>query len=257
MAKQIRLTESDLKGIIRNSVTRYLKENADEVLDTPEMAIHAVHAADADRKKHTGRGKGSKDPEIRDKRKRQAGIFGDKAADLMNQEFNDPRFHVSGDRGARTMSYANDGKSAYLRPDMDDIGSAKLYSDDYVEGDEPLTLSSLSPEEYGDVDAMFNKFKGFHDRAEELDDKYLEESISRRTRKMLNEIYSDNSELLRTTYKQIISLCKMWDEAGEGDMISDEAQKVKGALYTALTTIENINGSHAKENVDNRNDGWF
>ena len=63
--KVISLNEEDLRNLIENTVRRFVTENFDEVLDTPERALHAVHAADADRKKHPGRSKLSKDPEIR------------------------------------------------------------------------------------------------------------------------------------------------------------------------------------------------
>lgn len=184
MAKQqIRLTEGDLKRIIRNSVVRYLNESADEI--SPEFLIHASHAADADKKKHPGRGKGSPDPEIRAKRDRQSKAFGSGAAERINQDINDPSYTVHGDRGARTLNYAKDGKSAYLRQDMDDIASQRLYDDNWQEGDAPLTVADLGPDEFGNVESVFNKFKGYHDRAKDLDDRYLEESVKRSVDKTL------------------------------------------------------------------------
>jgi hypothetical protein len=41
-----------------------------------------------------------------------------------------------------------------------------------------MTLSSLEPDEFSRVQGMFDKFRGYHDRAKELDDKYLEEKIT-------------------------------------------------------------------------------
>ena len=81
----------------------------------------------------------------------------------------------------------NKGKdSAYLRPDSDFAGT-KLYNDDYVEGDTPRTLADLDPEGYADAEKMFNKFKGYHDRAAALDDKYLEETIKKTVNNIIKE----------------------------------------------------------------------
>ena len=193
--KQIKLNENDLKAIIRNSVVRYLKENADEVLDTPEAALGAVYAADADKKKHPGRSKDSKDPEIRRKRDRQMGVFGDKAAQLMTGELgNDPRFTVKGDRGARTMQYQNGPKSAFLRADSD-FDSTPLYDADYQEGDEKQTLANLDPAERDATMSAFEKFKELHRRAREKYDSRLEESVKKHVadavKKLVNETTLD------------------------------------------------------------------
>lgn len=188
--KQIRLTESDLKSIIRNSVINYLNENTDEVLDTPEMAIHAAHAATADKKNHPGRGKDSKDPAIRARRDRQTKAFGEKAADMINQEMGDPDSMVIGDRGARRMMVANGPHSAYLTNDLEDIDSAKVYDDNFKEGDEPKAIADLkeiNPEFYAKIHKNFATFKGYHDRAKELDDQYLEEAVNRVLRRTLTE----------------------------------------------------------------------
>ena len=188
--KQIRLSESDLRAIIRESVINYLNENTDEVLDTPERAIHAAHAATADKKKHPGRGKDSKDPAIRARRDRQTKAFGEKAADLMNQEINDPDSMVIGDRGARRMMVANGPHSAYLTNDLEDIDSAKVYDDSYKEGDEPMAIADLkeiNPEFYAKIHKNFGTFKGYHDKAKELDDQYLEETVRRVMRRTLKE----------------------------------------------------------------------
>lgn len=190
--KQIRLSESDLRAIIRESVINYLNENTDEVLDTPERAIHAAHAATADKKKHPGRGKDSKDPAIRARRDRQTKAFGEKAADLMNQEINDPDSMVIGDRGARRMMVANGPHSAYLTNDLEDIDSAKVYDDSYKEGDEPMAIADLkeiNPEFYAKIHKNFGTFKGYHDRARELDDQYLEEAVNRVMRRSLKEAF--------------------------------------------------------------------
>ena len=188
MAKKvISLNEEDLRNLIENTVRRFVTENFDEVLDTPERALHAVHAADADRKKHPGRSKLSKDPEIRAKRERQARLFGDKAAELMNQDMNNPDFMVTGgERGPRTLYMAKGKDSAYLRPDTD-FPNAKVYNDDFKDGDTPRTMSDLDPDAYADAEAMFNKFKGYHDRAKELDDKYLEEIVRKAVKKVIKE----------------------------------------------------------------------
>lgn len=174
--KQVKLDENSLKNLIRESIIKYLDENVDEI--SPEFLIHSAHKAVDDKKNYPGRGKNSTDPAMRAKRDRQAKAFGDEAADRINQELGDDTFHVKGDRGARTMNYSSDGKSAFLRPDIEDLGATKLYADDYVEGDEPMTLSSLEPDEFSRVQGMFDKFRGYHDRAKELDDKYLEERIT-------------------------------------------------------------------------------
>ena len=120
--KQIRLNESELKNLIRESVINFLNENMDEL--TPGFAIHAAHAAADDKKKHPGRGKNSPDPAIRAKRDAQIKKFGDYAADAMNSEMDDPDFMVIGDRGARRMMYANGDNSAYLTNDLDDVNTA-------------------------------------------------------------------------------------------------------------------------------------
>lgn len=183
----ISLNEEDLRNLIKNTVRRFVTENFDEVLDTPERALHAVHAADADRKKHPGRSKLSKDPEIRAKRERQARLFGDKAAELMNKDMNNPDFMVTGgERGPRTLYMAKGKDSAYLRPDTD-FPNAKVYNDDFKDGDTPRTMSDLDPEAYADAEAMFNKFKGYHERAKELDDKYLEEKVRKVVRNVIKE----------------------------------------------------------------------
>ena len=187
MAKKIRLTENDLRAVIRNSVVRYLMESVDEVLDTPEMAIHYAHAASADKKKHPGRGKDSKDPAIRARRDRQAKAGGDKAADLINQEMGDPDFMAIGDRGARRMMYAKGPNSAYLTNDIEDLDSTKIYNDDFQDGDEPMTIGGLPDDERARIHDRFNQFKDYHNRAKELDDKYLEEAVSRALRRTLTE----------------------------------------------------------------------
>ena len=187
MAKQIKLTESDLKAIIRESVVRFIKENADEVLDTPERAIHYAHAATADKKKHPGRGKDSKDPAIRARRDRQAKAGGDKAADLINQEMGDPDFMAIGDRGARRMMYAKGPNSAYLTNDIEDLDATKIYNDEFQDGDEPMTIGGLPDDECARIHDRFNQFKGYHDRAKELDDQYLEETVRKVLRHALTE----------------------------------------------------------------------
>ena len=182
--KQIRLNESQLRDLIRETVANFIKENIDEI--SPEFLIHASHAADADKKKHPGRGKNSPDPAIRAKRDNQAKAFGAEAANRMNQEMGNPDFSVHGDRGARTMQMNKGKDSASLRPDSDFAGT-KLYNDDYVEGDTPRTLADLDPEGYADAEKMFNKVKGYHDRAAALDDKYLEETIKKTVNNIIKE----------------------------------------------------------------------
>ena len=100
--KQIRLNENELKNLIRESVINFLNENIDEI--SPEFLIHASHAADADRRRHPGKGKDSPDRLIRAKRERQASLFGDRAAELMNQDLDSDIFSVKGDRGAKMLS---------------------------------------------------------------------------------------------------------------------------------------------------------
>jgi len=181
--KQVRLTESELKNLIKGTVQRFLKENIDEL--SPEFLIHAAHAAAADKKKHPGRGKDSKDPEIRAKRDRQIKSFGDTAADRINNNMNDRDFLTIGDRAARRMMYANGKNTAYLTNDLEDLDSVKLYNDDFKDGDEPLTIGSLPDDERARIHDRFAQFKGYHDRAKKLDDKYLEEKVSRIVRKTL------------------------------------------------------------------------
>jgi hypothetical protein len=149
--------------------------------------IHAAHAAAADKKKHPGRGKDSKDPEIRAKRDRQIKSFGDTAADRINGEMGDDDFLTIGDRAARRMMYANGKNSAYLTNDLEDLDSVKLYNDDFKDGDEPLTIGSLPDDERARIHDRFAQFKGYHDRAKELDDQYLEEAVSRVLRRTLTE----------------------------------------------------------------------
>lgn len=183
--KQIRLNESELKNLIRESVINFLNENMDEL--TPGFAIHAAHAAADDKKKHPGRGKNSPDPALRAKRDAQIKKFGDYAADAMNSEMDDPDFMVIGDRGARRMMYANGDNSAYLTNDLDDVNAAKLYNDNYVEGDEPMTIGDLPDDERSRVEDMFDKFKAHHAHAKELDDEYLEEVVSKTVKKVIKE----------------------------------------------------------------------
>ena len=187
MAKQIKLTESDLKAIIRESVIRFIKENADEVLDTPERAIHYAHAATADKKNHPGRGKDSKDPAIRARRDRQAKAGGDKAADMINQEMGDPDFMAIGDRGARRMMYAKGPNSAYLTNDIEDLDATRIYNDKFQDGDEPMTIGGLPDDERARIHDRFNQFKGYHNRAKELDDQRLEEAVKRVLKRTLAE----------------------------------------------------------------------
>ena len=190
--KQIKLDENSLKNLIRESVIKYLKENVDEI--SPEFLIHASHAADADRKKHVGRGKNSPDPAIRAKRDRQAKAFGAEAANRINQDLDSNDFMAVGDRGARTLYMAKGKDSAYLRPDSD-FDSTKVYNDDFKDGDVTRTIADLDPEGYAEAEKMFNKFKGYHNRAAELDDKYLEETISRVVNNVIKEskFGNDNS----------------------------------------------------------------
>ena len=186
--KTIKLTENDLRNIIKNSVQRFITENIDEL--SPELAIRAYNKASDDKKKHPGRSKESPDPAIRAKRDRQMKTFGDYAANGINQELGDDDFLAIGDRGARRMMYANGKNSAYLTKDTDDLDSVKLYNDDYQEGDEPLTIGSLPDDERARVHDMFDKFKGYHNRAAELDEnvvrmsqkdfeKFIKESVER------------------------------------------------------------------------------
>ena len=183
-----KLTENDLKKIIKNSIKKIINENVDEL--SPELAIRAYNKAGDDKKKHPGRSKESPDPAIRAKRDRQMKTFGDYAANGINQELGDDDFLAIGDRGARRMMYANGKNSAYLTKDIDDIDNVKLYNDDYQEGDEPLTIGSLPDDERTKVHDMFNKFKGYHDRAAKLDEnvvrmsqkdfeKFIKESVER------------------------------------------------------------------------------
>lgn len=183
MAKHIRLNERDLKRIIKESVIRFLNENTDEVLDTPERALKAYKAAKADKDAHPGKSKLSPDPAIRAKRKRQMDAFGSKAADLMNQEIDDPNLLVLGDRGARRMYYVNKPYEAYITNDVEDLDGLKLYSDTYQEGDEPLTIANLPDDERERVHRGFEKFMGFHNSP----DASLEESVKRAVRKVINE----------------------------------------------------------------------
>lgn len=204
--KQVRLTESELRNLIKGTVQRFLKENIDEI--SPEFLIHAAHAAAADKKKHPGRGKDSKDPEIRAKRDRQIKSFGDTAADRINGEMGDDDFLTIGDRAARRMMYANGKNSAYLTNDLEDLDSVKLYNDDFKDGDEPLTIGSLPDDERARIHDRFAQFKGYHDRAKELDDKYLEEKVNRIVRKTLrrklNEMADDAvTAMARELYKDI------------------------------------------------------
>ena len=80
----------------------------------------------------------------------------------------------------------NGKDSAYLRPDSD-FATTKLYNDGYVDGDAQRTMSDLDQDTYSDAESVFNKFKGFHDRAKELDDKYLEETVRNVVKKVINE----------------------------------------------------------------------
>lgn len=187
MAKNVvKLNESELTEIVKSTISKILKESTDEI--SPEFLIHASHAAALDKKKHPGRGKDSKDPALRAKRDRQIAAFGDRAADLINQEIDDPDFLAIGDRGVRRGMWANDGKSAYLNNDIEDLDSVKVYDDNYAEGDEPLTVGGLTDDEREKIAGAFGKFKGYHDRAKELDDKYLEEIVKNAVGKALNEI---------------------------------------------------------------------
>jgi hypothetical protein len=236
MAKQIKLTESDLKSIIRKSVVRFIKENADEVLDTPERAIHYSLAATADKKNHPGRGKDSKDPAIRARRDRQAKAGGDKAADLINQEMGDPDFMAIGDRGARRMMYAKGPNSAYLTNDIEDLDSTKIYNDNFQDGDEPMTIGSLPDDERARIHNRFNQFKGYHDRARELDDKYLEEKVNRLVKKTLrrklNEMVEDGiTAKARELYRDVD-----WDDYEIDDVDGGYAT---GTIYGS---VEDENG---------------
>lgn len=157
---------------------------------TPGFAIHAAHAAAEDKKKHPGRGKNSSDPALRAKRDAQIKKFGDYAADAINSDMNDPDSMVIGDRGARRMMVANGPHSAYLTNDLEDIDSAKVYDDNFQDGGEPMAIADLkeiNPEFYAKIHKNFATFKGHHDKAKELDDKYLEEMISKITRKVIKE----------------------------------------------------------------------
>ena len=186
MAKNVvKLNESELTEIVKSTISKILKESTDEI--SPEFLIHASHAAALDKKKHPGRGKDSKDPALRAKRDRQIAAFGDRAADLINQEIDDPDFLAIGDRGVRRGMWANDGKSAYLNNDIEDLDSVKVYDDNYAEGDEPLTVGGLTDDEREKIAGAFGKFKGYHDRAKELDDKYLEEIVKKTVKNIVKE----------------------------------------------------------------------
>ena len=187
--KQVKLNESDLKNIIRNTVARFINENVDEL--SPEFLIHAAHKAVDDKKNYPGRGKNSTDPAMRAKRDRQAKAFGDEAANRINQDINDPDFMAIGDRGARRMMYAKGPHSAYLTNDLEDIDAARLYNDDFKDGDEPMTIADLPDDEYQRVHSMFDKFKGYHDRAKELDSR-LEEKVNRIVDSVIKESFEWN-----------------------------------------------------------------
>ena len=122
-----------------------------------------------------------------EERDRQAKAGGEKAAELINQDMGNPDFNVTGgERGARTLQMSKGPYSAYLRPDSD-FPNVKIYDDNFQDGDTPRTMSDLDPEAYADAEAMFNKFKGYHAGAKELDDKYLEEKVRKVVRKVISE----------------------------------------------------------------------
>ena len=85
------------------------------------------------------------------------------------------------------MMYAKGPNSAYLTNDIEDLDSTKIYNDDFQDGDEPMTIGGLPDDERARIHDRFNQFKDYHNRAKELDDKYLEEAVSRALRRTLAE----------------------------------------------------------------------
>jgi hypothetical protein len=304
--KQIRLNESELKNLIRESVINFLNENMDKLSDrendimrgywssvddmrmpkqkypfdekpkkskwelgsvnemdelTPGFAIHAAHAAAEDKKTHPGRGKNSSDPALRAKRDAQIKKFGDYAADAMNSEMDDPDFMVIGDRGARRMMYANGDNSAYLTNDLDDVNAARLYNDNYVEGDEPMTIGDLPDDERSRVEDMFDKFKAHHAHAKELDDEYLEETVKNVVKKVLNEIGDTPRGLYALSAVQGRAMKRMHNAMANGDRTEYEKQRntfdnSDDAVTASRRNLYNNPSTYDKDVTDAENKGF-
>lgn len=189
MAKNvIKLNESDLQRLIKKSIANIMNEGVDEL--SPERYLHAAERAKEDKKNWPGRKEGSKDVAMKAKRNRQHDAFSSKAADMINQDLGDEAFHVSSDRGARTLKMDKNGRSAFLRPDSD-FDTTRMYDENWVEGDEPLTLSNLEPDEYEHAKGLFNKFKGYHDRASQLEESRIRKIVSESVKKVLREWEDD------------------------------------------------------------------
>lgn len=193
--KQIRLNESDLMGLIRNTVTIFLKENTDEIFDgdSPDAPLGAAIRAN-DIRKGLGRSKDVKP--MKDRKSRQFSTFGKEGLNRANQEIGDDDYLATMDSDKHRFKgfWTRDGKSAYIPADMDDISGIRVYDDNWKEGDEPITLGDLP--EYEKIKGSHDKFRSILDRAksmnnestETLDDKHLEESIRRATMYAINEI---------------------------------------------------------------------
>lgn len=187
MAKNIvKLNESDLMGLIRNTVTRILKENTDEIFngDSPDAPLAAAIRAN-DVRKGLGR---SKDVKPRkDRKSRQFSTFGEVGLDRANHEIGDADYLATMDSDKHRFKgfWTRDGKSAYIPADMEDISGIRVYDDNWKEGDAPITLGDLP--EFDKIRTSHDKFRSILDRAKSLNDEYLEESIDRIVRKVIKE----------------------------------------------------------------------
>lgn len=231
---------------------------------TPGFAIHAAHAAAEDKKKHPGRGKNSSDPAIRAKRDAQIKKFGDYAADAINNDMNDPDSMVIGDRGARRMMVANGPHSAYLTNDLEDIDSAKVYDDNFQDGGEPMAIADLkeiNPEFYAKIHKNFATFKGHHDKAKELDDEYLEETVKNVVKKVLNEIGDTPRGLYALSAVQGRAMKRMHNAMANGDKTEYEKQRntfdnSDDAVAASRRNLYNNPSTYDKDVTDAENKGF-
>lgn len=171
MAKNVvKLNESDLMGLIRNTVTRILKESTDEIFndDSPDAPLAAAIRAN-DIRKELGR---SKDVKPRkDRKSRQFSTFGKEGLDRANHEIGDDDYLATMDHDKHRFKgfWTKDGKSAYIPTDMEDISGIRVYDDNWKEGDEPITLGDLP--EYERIKGSHDKFRSILDRAKSLNGK--------------------------------------------------------------------------------------
>jgi hypothetical protein len=133
----MKVTESQLRDIIKSAALNVLKESVDEL--SPELLKHAADKR-GEQLKDLGRARKDEPSDIADKREKfraQRDNFKKGSAEALEREIGDPRIHVHSD--LRTMTATGDGEGMegryqiHHRPGMD-IWNPKVYDNSLEQG---------------------------------------------------------------------------------------------------------------------------